>query len=467
MFLPVIELRLDKFGGSPGHLNRVNYHIIFSPDLGSDLIEQQFLNALPSKYVLTPQYEHLRKRANWAALPTKQSLEDLGKLIIESVPLSERVRFASPLIEGFNNLCLSLDDIQDALQSHYFQDKFLTAVGKTEWADIKWNDQSIAEKKTIINGIHIVFISANSVEHWAAAKKKLYEEGVNDLLLDCSDAHSFRDAIGKDKIGKCFTWIKADTTFEGLLQVINEPKERIFVGEVPPKLLLVQSNRTKYIRSIQIERKPHASLTEIWFDNNIQINSDLVAIIGNKGKGKSALTDTIGLLCNSKQHQDFTFLSSKNFKQSKDNKAKYFMATLTWESGASITKGLEEQVDEHQPELVKYIPQNFLEKICTQLGNIEESDFDRELKKVIFSHVEPADRLGKTNLDDLITYKTSEAYSKIQILKQQLFQINDEIVALEEKTQPEYRLTIQNLLSQKQEELAALEQSKPIAHFIH
>jgi ABC-type lipoprotein export system ATPase subunit len=247
-----------------------------------------------------------------------------------------------------------------------------------------------------------------------------------------------------------------------LLQVIHEPKERIFVGEVPPKLSLVQSNRTKYIQSIQIERKPHASLPEIWFDNKIKINSDLVAIIGNKGKGKSALTDTIGLLCNSKQHNDFTFLSSKNFKQAKDNKAKYFTAKLTWESGASITKGLEEEVDEHQPELIKYIPQNFLEKICTQLGKIEESDFDRELKKVIFSHVETADRLGKTTLDDLINYKTSEASAKIKILKQELSQINDEIVALEEKTQPEYRLTIQNLLAQKQEELAAHEQSKPI-----
>lgn len=461
LFLPVIELRLDKFGGSLGHLSRVNYHIIFSPDLDSDLIEQQFLNALPSKYVLSPQYEHFRTSAKWAALPTKQSLEDLGKLIIDTVPAVERERFGSPLIEGFNNLCISLDDIQSALQSYYFQGKFLTAVGKTEWADIKWNDQSIAAKKNIINGADIVFISANSVEHWAAAKKKLSEEGVNDLLLDCSDAHSFRASTNKDRIGKCFTWIKADTTFEGFLQVIHEPKERIFVGEVPPKLLLVNNNRTKYIKYIQIERKRDASLSEIWFDNKIPINNDLVAIIGNKGKGKSALTDTIGLLCNSKQHQDFTFLSSKNFKRARDNKAKHFTAALIWESGASITKGLEEQVDEHQPELVKYIPQNFLEKICTQLGNVEESDFDHELKKVIFSHVEAADRLGKATLDDLISYKTSEANAKIQILNQELSQINEQIVVLEEKNQPEYRLTIHNLLVQKQKELGALEQSKP------
>jgi hypothetical protein len=81
------------------------------------------------------------------ATHTIQSLEELGRLIIESVPENQRGKFNSPLIEGFNNLCISLDTIHEALQSHYFEKKYLTAVGKTEWADIKWSDQSIAEKK--------------------------------------------------------------------------------------------------------------------------------------------------------------------------------------------------------------------------------------------------------------------------------------------------------------------------------
>jgi hypothetical protein len=86
LFLPVIELRLDKFGGSPGHLSRVNFHIIFSDELAPEVIEQQFLNALSREYTLSPQYDKLR--AHWKALPTKESLMDLGNLIIESVPAS-------------------------------------------------------------------------------------------------------------------------------------------------------------------------------------------------------------------------------------------------------------------------------------------------------------------------------------------------------------------------------------------
>jgi len=460
LLLPVIELRLDKFGGSPGVLSKVNFHVIFSNALDPDVIEQQFLNALTRSYQVSPQYAAAAGK-QWTALPTRNAIEDLGRLIIESVPDTEKEKFGSPLSEGFNNLCVSLEAVGNALKPHYFDKKALTAVGKTEWADIKWNDHSIAEKKNIINSADLVFIASASPDEWAHAKKTLTESGVNDRLLDCSDAHSNTTSSEKDRVGNCFTWIKADPTFEGLLQVLNEPDERVFIGDMPPQLIRVRKNTTKYINSIKLVRKASAALSEIWFDNTIPLNPGLVAIIGNKGKGKSALTDTIGLLCNTRQHGDFTFLSPDNFRQPKDNKAKHFQATLTWESGSTITKGLDEVVDEKQPELVKYIPQNFLEKICTQLGNIEESDFDRELKKVIFSHVDSAARLGKNSLDELVVYKTSEANTRIQFLKQELNRINMDIVALEDRSQPEYRQKIENLLTIKRQELEANERTKP------
>jgi len=431
--------------------------------LTPELIEQQFLNALSSKYTLTPQYEHFRTSGEWKALPTKESLIDLGQRIINSVPAEERQHFSAPLIEGFNNLCLSLDSITEALKSHYFTKKFVTAVGKTEWADIKWNDQSIADKKNIINGAHLVFTASETVQHWEKAQKALHAGGVNAHLLDCSDAHSFKGATHKDRLGQCMTWVKADPTFEGLLQLLIEFDERHYVGDLPPQVARVRANPTKYIKSILIGRKPTATIGEIWFNNSIPLNPGLIAIIGNKGKGKSALTDIIGLLCNTRQHENFTFLSPDNFRQQRDNKAKHFEATLTLESGLPIGKGLEEVVDERQPELVKYIPQNFLEKICTQLGRIAESEFDRELKKVIFSHVESPYRLGQASLDDLITYKATEANQKSELLKQELHRINEQIIALEDKAQPEYRKKIENLLDKKQKELAAHETSKPSA----
>ena len=461
LLLPVIELRIDKFGGTAGHLSRVNYHIIFSNEVSPETIETQFINALPKKYILSPEYDHLNTQ--WNALPTRQSLEDLGKLIIESVPEEERDKFYSPLIEGFNNLNFNLDNINEALESHYFERKYLTAVGKTEWANIKWNDNSIAEKKNIINGADLVFISAENIDAWEKAKKSLTDAKVNDRLLDCSDAHSFSDSEDKDRIGKCFTWVKADTTFEGLLQIMNEPDERVFVGDIPDKLIYVQTKKTKHIKSINIKRKEDATLPEIWFNNYILFNPGLVAIIGNKGKGKSALSDIIGLLCDTRQDNDFTFLSEANFRQPGFNKSQQFEAELTWESDTLVTKGLDEDVDIYKPESVKYIPQHFLENICNQIPKTEESDFDQELKKVIFSHVNDADRLDMTTLDELLYHKTSEAKRTIDILQQELHDINVEIIKLEDKLHPNNKIRIKNLLKEKENELESHLKSPPKA----
>ena len=371
--------------------------------------------------------------------------------------------FGSDLEEGFNNLNVDEDVLFRLLENNSFlRGHYVIAVGKSEWDKIAWDDTSIAEKKDIINKAQFVFTASSSVEAFNNAKSKLESQAVNSLLLDCSDAHSFTDSKDKDRLGNCFTWIKADPTFKGLLQVVNEPSERCFIGDTPPKVSLVAMNKTKFITSIQISRKSQATIQEVWFDKvYLPINPDLIAIIGNKGKGKSALTDIIGLLGNTMQNSEFTFLSSGNFRQAKDNKAKHFMATLTWASGKTITKGLEELVDEKQPELVKYIPQNFLEKICTQIGRIEETEFDHELKKVIFSHVAFADRLGKSSLDELLAYKTSVAKEKIELLKQELHLMNDDIITLEEQAQVEHREKIQNILSLRSAELLALENAKP------
>lgn len=458
---PVVEFRIKKFAGVQFRdTTRINLHVIFDPDLDADVIESQFLNSIKSAYTLAPNCSC----PTWQGVVTPESLAALGAAIKKSIPKDKLTEYGTDLEEGFNNLNVDEDVLFTQLENNSFlRGHYIIAVGKSEWDKIAWDDTSIAEKKDIINKAQFVFTASASVEAFRNAKAKLIAQSVNSLLLDCSDAHSFTDSKDKDRLGNCFTWIKADPTFKGLRQVINEPQERCFVGEMPPKLILVAMNKTKFISAIQINRKSQAAIKEIWFDKiDLPINPDLVAIIGNKGKGKSALTDIIGLLGNTMQSSDFTFLSSTNFRQVKDNKARHFQGTLTWTSGEKFTKGLDESVDQTRPELVKYIPQNFLEKICTQIGRIEETEFDHELKKVIFSHVAFAERLGKASLDELLAYITSVATEKIELLKQELHRINVDIITLEEQSQVEHREKIQNLLSVKQAELTSFEKSKPI-----
>lgn len=461
LFLPVIELRLDKFGGSQGHLSRVNYHIIFSNEVAPELIEQHFLNALSSKYTLAPQHDHLRKTGVWAALPTRQSLEDLGKLIINSVPETERDQFGVPLIEGFNNLCISLKAINEALQSHYFKGKVLTAVGKTEWADIKWNDHSIAEKKTIINDADLVFISSATAEGCIKAKQNLKDSGVNDRLLDCSDAHCFIDVSNKDRIGKCFTWIKADPTFEGLKQIINEP-DRVFIGMIPDSLKRVTIRPTRIINTLNIRKSSETGFNEKWFNMSLPLSSELVAIIGNKGSGKSALADSIGLLGNAPRYDSFSFLRPDRFRDPKNNKARHYEATLSWQDGTIEGPiSLDKNPTPNSVEKVKYIPQNYLEEICNEITLGKGSRFYEELQKVIFSHVSESEKLGFETLDDLLYHRSEETNQAIELLLSQLRQVNKQIVGYEERHSPDYRKALEARLDEKRRELEAHEQARP------
>ena len=459
LLLPVIELRLDRFGGSQGHLSKINYHIIFSDQVDPDIIQQHFINTLGNKYLLEPQYVGLEN--TWKALPTKSSLEDLGSKIIGTVPADKRHQFKSPIIEGFNNVTFKIDGILDSLDSHYFKARYVTAVGKTEWADIKWTDNSIADKKNLINHADIVFIAASDPLAWAHAQHALDVSAVNSRLFDCSDAHHFADSREKDRIGNCFTWVKADTTFEGLQHAIKGYKDRVYVGDRPDKARRVAENPTKYIRSVAISKLQDANLDETWFDCVVEFNHDLVAIIGNKGSGKSALADILGLLGQSKEYAAFSFLNSDKFCQPRDNKARHFHATLTWESGEQVQRRLDSRPSMGDVQRIKYIPQNFLERICNELGTSGHTSFDQELKAVIFSHVAQADRLEAPSLDELIALKTTQTYDSIVLRKSELRDINERLIDLEGKLQPEYRRSIENLLAVKKSELDALDRSRP------
>lgn len=287
LILPVVEFRLSKFCGNE-KFKRINYHVIFSNEITPDVIQSQFLNALTQNYTLSPDCTQ-----QWDGVVTIDSLIDLGNKIIESVPEEKRFQYDSPLKEGFNNLNLDESLIMKKLQTCYFEGKYITAIGKTEWDDLKWDDNSIAEKKSIINKVDLVFTAAESVESYNRSKEKLHEQGVKDFLLDCSDAHNFADAATKDRLGNCNTWIKADTTFDGLKQVLFEFDERVRVQETNPLFDFEKSPFTE-IRVVN-DTDVFADETE-----NISIgrctlplNSGLVSIIGGRGTGKSILVDYI------------------------------------------------------------------------------------------------------------------------------------------------------------------------------
>jgi len=453
LILPVIEFRIDKFAGHR-EFKRINFHVIFSDQLSPEIIQAQFLNAL------TPYYKLDDLRREWSGLVTRQSLTDFGNEIIASTPEHLRNTLASPIKVGFSNLNLNIDKILLFLRSSsYFKNKYLTAIGKAEWNNFNWGEDSIAEKKKLINdSAQIIFTASNSVSDFNEGKKKLEERGINNLLLDCSDAHHFSTSSQPIRIGNCFTWIKGDRTFDGLRQILFE-KDRIFVGDKPQIFDRVRNNKTKYIKSIEIKKNSTSSLTETWFDNiSIELNPELVAIVGNKGSGKSALADIIALTGNSKKGDSFSFLNDDKFKKYPELKAQYFEATLTWQSSVSSTKNLNDDVNPSSVEQVCYIPQNHLEVLCNS-HNI--ANFRNELGDVIFSHVKEPDRLNQKTLDEYVAHKKQSIDQNITALKVKINNLNEKIIELEGYSAPEYLEQITNALQNAQSTLAVHELAKP------
>ncbi len=261
--------------------------------------------------------------------------------------------------------------------------------------------------------------------------------------ITTSDAHE-RSRVG---INPC--WIKADLTFNGLRQIIAEPERVSF--EYPDILRRIDKNPDKFIKNVVIQRISNASMSELWFDNiQIPLNPGLVAVIGNKGNGKSALADIVSLCANS-TNQNWSFLTSSKFRMLKPyDRSKQIEAFVRWyDDSCSITKTLDMPSDISQPERVKYIPQNFFEDLCT---NEDENKLEEELKKIIFNYLEPCQRYGYNDLDSIINYLTSESMDSCNELQLNIKKLNAKIIDLESMLDPSYKSKLENELKYKEEQ---------------
>jgi ABC-type lipoprotein export system ATPase subunit len=295
-----------------------------------------------------------------------------------------------------------------------------------------------------------------------ASDAKSYEEtvfpsiGFARPLITCTDNHNIHKYVVHTP-----SWIKGDPSFRTFQQLKSDPG-RAWIGNAPPELERISANQTKYISTVKFKKIDGSKLNEDWFSGSIPINPGLVAIIGNKGSGKTALAETIGLLGNCELSGAFSFLNEKKFRQQKNNKAREFKAQLIWESGDKVARLLSDKTDEAEPRNISYIPQNYLETICNEVDNVPGSQFDRELKSVIFSHVEENKKLGASSLDELLAFTNEPIEERIKDLRSELHDINVRFLSLKEQGSNQQRQLLLNLQAGKERELEANEKAKPL-----
>ncbi|KVK72162.1 ABC transporter [Burkholderia cepacia] len=289
---------------------------------------------------------------------------------------------------------------------------------------------------------------------------KNFQAGLNHvprLVVSGSDAHCFvgvkgdndRRGYGDYPSGKA-TWIKADPTFQGLQQAIMEPLKRSYIGERPPKREEIDTNKTYFIDAVEIRKVDDSSAVGNWLDGTtLPLNPDLVAIIGNKGSGKSALADVLALLGNSRQTAHFSFLKKERFRGKSGDPARHFVGTLSWLDGNTEHRNLNENPPKDHVELVRYIPQGHFEDLCNAHVSGSSDAFERELRAVIFSHADDAIRLGALDFDQLVEQQERTYRSQLNEFRKELRGINQRITTCEEQLQPQVKRSLEELLALK------------------
>jgi ABC-type lipoprotein export system ATPase subunit len=453
---PGIELRLvAPMDG------RLNAHVLFSNEI-DDQVLRDFQSGLKIALIERPLSDHSLK--SFARSVGEDFLQSKG---FKKTEVDEDDKVA--LLAGSTIAEITCESYKTALKGvpNQMAIGFMPFSTNDGLADVKWQ-----EHYAYVLGLFEIspIFESRSSDLWAAFNGVKTDANKNwignfqralgnipRLAVSGSDAHQFVGVKGNDDrrgygdypSGK-ITWIKANPTFQGLQQAIKEPAKRSFLGEVPPKVQLVQENRSIFINKLEVNKDPLSTFTESWLDQtDIILNHDLVAIIGNKGSGKSALADITALLGNSKQSHHFSFLKQNRFRGKTGEPAKHFIAKAIWEDGQVLEKNLNENPATENVEYVKYIPQGHFEELCNAHVSGKSDSFEKELRSVIFSHADDAIRLGAHNFDQLIDQQESALRSNFDSLRSALHKLNRQISSVEGQMSDETRRAVNEQLAQK------------------
>jgi hypothetical protein len=248
-----------------------------------------------------------------------------------------------------------------------------------------------------------------------------------------SDAHGLEKLCKPDH--NRFCWIKADLTFEGLRQVIYEPEDRVWVGEEPPTL----HDKSRTLAAVKLTGAD-------WFETaTYSLNPGLVAIIGQKGMGKSAINDLIAYAAGSWQDTD-----KDSFIDRARPHIKGMSIGLMWGDGRETEVNIATKGAASERHEVRYLSQKFVERLCAD--HAANGELTREIEAVIFAYLNPTETLNASNFHDLREKRTGGVIAEQRRLQEDLRRLHREISDLYSRrlSIPERRAKEATLLKERE-----------------
>ncbi|WQR68668.1 ATPase [Helicobacter pylori] len=234
------------------------------------------------------------------------------------------------------------------------------------------SSRSSSNYEKIVKKVHFLIHSSNKQEN-LKKDREYWLKYNNKPLIQSSDAHE------EKQIGKKYTWIKAEKTFEGLKQIIYEPETRVSIGEEKPQdpLYKIDSVGLNFDEEVKTtNEQDDTPFCYAGFNETLFFSPNFTCVIGGRGSGKSTLLQLIASAI----------------------KNKSFVKGLKHET---IQKYIEIQPDIDIMDSVEYLAQNEVEEFATNVSKFTEAIFNRidsksggklkELEKQIKESIEKFD----------------------------------------------------------------------------
>lgn len=303
-----------------------------------------------------------------------------------------------------------------------------------------------AQRQEVEKFAHIIFASgASQRDYWLGRKANTSPDNIRKrygALKPClhgSDAHEHAKIGVPDH--ERYSWIKGSPHFDALRQAVIDPEGRSFVGTAPP----TRATPSQVVAKVSLKDAPWCVTP------HLALNPGLVAIIGARGSGKTALADAIAAGCDAAKGH----LTAASFIGRAGKLLDGASVQLDWGSGPPCERVLldynyDPEIDGRFPR-ARYLSQKFVETLCSSDGMTDE--LLREIERVIYEAHPEKD--GTLNFDELRSLRASRHRLTRAREEEATIALSDQIGAEREKKRQVAGLKL--TITQKESDIKGLE----------
>ena len=274
LIFPNVELRLDVAAKT----GFVNLHLLVSPEDPNHIAELHRI------------LQRLQFQAHGDTFNcTRTDLISLGKKADTTI-IDDRAALA----HGATQFKVNFDQLRRVIrESIWAKNNILIAVAGAAGDGTSGLRQAAdaTMRQEIEKFAHIIFSSSPAQREFWAGRRGVTLEELKERYEGCKPCLHGSDAHDQKTVGQPvedrFSWIKGGLEFDALRQACIDPEGRAYVGSEPPRTAMPS----------QVISRVEVANGEWLATPVIPLNPGLVAIVGARGSGKTALADVIAAGC--------------------------------------------------------------------------------------------------------------------------------------------------------------------------